>query len=67
MKPFKVASKVKLVGLEYELSQEAGPSADLLSNEILVKYPTSLGDFSGKQASDGSYMHVAADAKLVDS
>ena len=62
MKPLLVTSKVNLVGIEYELSQEAGPSADLLSGDILVKYPTSLGDFSGKQASDGSYMHVAVEA-----
>ena len=31
-----------------------------------IKYPTSVGDFDGKQASDGYFMHAVIDAKLID-
>lgn len=31
-----------------------------------IKYPTNVGDFDGKQASDGYFMHAVIDAKLID-
>ena len=47
------------------ISQESNPSEKLLSGDISIKYPTSLGDFDGKQASDGYFMHAVIDAKLM--
>jgi hypothetical protein len=31
-----------------------------------IKYPTSVGDFNGKQASDGYFMYAVIDANLID-
>ena len=40
---------------------------DLLRGPLSIKHPSKIGNFDGVQASDLTYMHVVADAHLVDS
>ena len=66
-KPFKIAVDVQHKALAYEITQESKPSMDLLRGPLSTKYPDRIGNFDGVQASDLTYMHVVADAHLVDS
>ena len=39
----------------------------MTAEENTFKFPTKIGSFDDKQATDGSYMHVAVDTLLVNS
>ena len=64
---FRVTSKVNVVSLSYEITQEESPSEELTAEETMFKYPSKIGSFDEKQATDGSYMHLVVDAHLVNS
>ena len=55
------------MALSYEITQESKPSLDLQRGPLSTKHPARLGNFDGVQATDGAFMHLVADAHLVDS